>query len=262
MGNPKITIVTAVYQRHLLTKYVLGKYYDQQKRGLTGVDMSLVAVGSEGKISKDICESNGFSYVEAPNMPLNEKWMVALHKAKETNPDAIVFVNSDDVMSSNYYLTSYTTMMDAGVGFLGIRDLYFMNLKDTKNMGNLFYWPGYTGQRKDIRNESIGAGRVFSRDMLEKVKWQLWKPGVKLPKCLDGECYNYIVGKLGVSFKTISMEEMNVAGVDIKTETNISPIGRYSKDGRTLKGKEKQLVMKKLGIGDIFRFMNKIDKVK
>jgi len=262
MSKPKITVVTAMWQRHELTKYVLGKYHKLQQSDITGVDMSLVAVGSEGKVSQQICESNGFTYVEAPNMPLNEKWMVALKKSQETDPDGVIFVNSDDVMSPDYFLKSYQTMMDAGVGFLGIRDLYFMNLKDPQRMGHLFHWPGYVGQRRDVRNESIGAGRVFSRDMLEKVKWQLWKPGKKLPKCLDGECYNYIVGKLGVDFKTVSMAEMDVAGVDIKIETNISPIGRYSKHGKTLNGKEKIAVMRKLDIEDIFKFMKKPDRIK
>lgn len=261
MANPRITVVTAVYKRHHLTKYVLNKYRMlQEKEDETGVSMSLVAVGSEGSLSRGICEKRKFAYVEAPNMPLNVKWMAALHKAKETNPDAVMFVNSDDVMSSDYFFKSYETMMNAGVGFFGIRDLYFMNMRDSNLMGQIFYWPGYVGHRRDVRNESIGAGRLFSREMLEKVNWQLWKPGVKLPKCLDGECYNYIVGKLGVEFITKEMKELDVAGVDIKTEINISPIKRYSKDGRVIKGLAKDALIKKLGIQDIFKFMKKKDR--
>jgi hypothetical protein len=118
MSMPRITVTTAVWQRHDLTNYVLSKYHALQKNSkLTGVELSLVAVGSEGAVSKKICESNGFTYVEAPNMPLNEKWMVAVNKTKETNPDALLFVNSDDVVSQNYFLNAYEAMMNAKVVF-------------------------------------------------------------------------------------------------------------------------------------------------
>lgn len=259
--KPKITVVTAVYKRHDLTKYVLNKY-KQMKDMNIGVNLSLVAAGSEEKISQSICENNDFMYIETPNMPLNKKWVAATKKASETDPDAIVFVNSDDVVSPDYFLKTFNKMNEKDVEFLGIRDLYFMGIGHKTLCGRMFYWPGYTGSRRDDGDEPIGAGRVFSRSLLDRLDWELWNPKDSFKNGIDGRCFAYL-RQNNVKHLSIWMRDLDVAGIDIKSGFNICPLSRYQKTSNGyIKGKEKEEIMKKLYISDIFDKLDLVDCVK
>ena len=58
------------------------------------IDLELIAVGSEGDKSQQLCENHGFAYVEHDNMPLNRKYNAASRLAQESNPDAVYRIDS------------------------------------------------------------------------------------------------------------------------------------------------------------------------
>ena len=62
------------------------------------LNLELVAVGSEGDKSKNICEESGFNYFEYENQPMSEKWNFGLQMTKKFNPDAVIIIGSDDLI--------------------------------------------------------------------------------------------------------------------------------------------------------------------
>ena len=100
MGKRRITLITAVWKRHELTGLVLNRFRNIKRELSDTIDLELIAVGSEGDASRQLCENHGFTYVEQDNMPLNRKYNAASRLAQESNPDAVYRIDSDDWITS------------------------------------------------------------------------------------------------------------------------------------------------------------------
>lgn len=183
--RPKIVLLTCVWRRHELTKIVLS-YYEKVREYLAEhVDITLLAIGSEGQASRRICEQHGFNYLEYKNIPLSDKWEFGVKSSQAFDPDGVVIVGSDDLISHSLF-KSYAELLHEGYLFCGLSDGYFMDLK---NPESILYWKGYGGLKSQQGmpwrlNETIGMGRFYSRTLLELIDYSLWG-GVKINKGLD-----------------------------------------------------------------------------
>lgn len=122
----------------------------------------IVVVGSEGEISKSL--AHDVFYVEAPNHPLDAKFDIGIEFCKRFAPDMVSLVGSDDFITADYFRWAKTKIR-SGFDLVGFLDFYLTDFK----LNKIYYWGGYNGKR---RGESIGAGRIFSKKILDAVEWK------------------------------------------------------------------------------------------
>jgi glycosyltransferase involved in cell wall biosynthesis len=166
----RLCLVTCVWKRPALTSLVF-RHYRHLAKSMQGIDITIVAAGSEGTQSRDLCEANGVHYVESPNTPLSFKWDLALHEARLFEPDGIIIVGSDDLLDENLF-RFYIRCLEDGDMFVGLLDAYFIELASEQ----MIYWRGFgdlAGQPERV-NETLGMGRCLSRRLLEQLNYSLW----------------------------------------------------------------------------------------
>ena len=104
-------------------------------------------------------------------VPLGEKWLRGLDFARRQLPDAILLASSSVWYTSGYiqsmlpYLEEYD--------YVGLEDMYAVDFRKTEK--KLLYWGGYYNRRK---GQSLGAGRLLSRRILDKVDWNICNPNL------------------------------------------------------------------------------------
>jgi len=217
MSGRIVALITAVWKRHELTALVLNRFRNIKDELAGTIDVKLIAVGSEGDASRQLCENHGFAYVEQDNMPLNRKYNAASRLAQESNPDAVYRIDSDDWITSAA-ITNSLKKIDDGHLAIGLLDLYFLDLVSFK----LGRWPGYGffNNKKRIwawrnRGKTVGVGRCFSRKLMDELGWEIWDQEPELSKWLDTNCDERLKER-GHKIKGFTMEGLQTFAMDIK----------------------------------------------
>ena len=242
--NDKINtmvILTCIWKRPKLTRIVLSHYRGLKKELKGEINLELVAVGSEGERSKNICEESEFNYFEYENQPMSEKWNFGLQMTKKINPDAVIIVGSDDLIDKNL-LKFYDKKLKQGYMMVGIKDFYIYDTERRK----LAYWRGY-GKLNDAHrmNETIGLARCLSRTLLDKLDFNIWND-LNISKNLDGamttrlkEVGIYPVSEANMPYVDLdnqlygaghlgyNLKDIEGFAIDIKTKTNVTTFDRY-----------------------------------
>ena len=153
-----LTVVTALWQRPALATVVLGYY--------VGLGLDVVAVRSpeDPDPAPDV---SGVRYVEAPNAPLSDKWNVAMRALPQGR--AALVVGSDDLVAADY-LARAVRWLGRGLHLVRATEIAFV---DTA-----------TGRAMACRPSRLGGGRVLSPDLLGRLDYAPWPPG--LDRRLDG----------------------------------------------------------------------------
>ncbi|MEB3884952.1 tetratricopeptide repeat protein [Lyngbya sp. CCY1209] len=238
----KIVIYTCVWSRPELTRVVLSHYSDLQKQLSGKIQLELLAVGSEGETSRQVCESCGFDYLEHPNLPLSAKWEYGLNRCADYDPDAVIIVGSDDIVSRGL-IEFYDQKLREGLVFVGIKDGYFWDVMS----GQMMWWKGYG--RLDTRRfgETIGMARCLARPLLDRLNFSAWK-GLQINKRLDRIVTQKLLDLglqildhenlipvendskiLKIGHCGFWMQEIEGFAVDIKTSENITPFSLLKK---------------------------------
>lgn len=218
--KPVICLFVATYKRLKLVDYVFS-YYNQLKTELNDIcDLKLICVGSDGKDGEVVAKKNGFEYYEYQNNPLSYKFNYACRKCKKHDPDALISIGSDDLISIEFF-KEYVKLINEGVDFCGILDIFIL----TK--GELGYWSGYPKNSKRYL-EPIGPGKFFSRRLIEMLNWEPWA-GKSVNSGLDGLA-NDNMSKLNYSKKILKCSEVNGFIIDIKTNVNITKPDKFNYD--------------------------------
>lgn len=209
-----IVLIVTMYKRHQLTDFVF-QYYKNLKNLLSNeINLTLLACGSENTTSEYLAQKNEFEYIEHPNLPLSKKHNYLLQESKKYNPDGVVLIGSDDIISEKTFL-KYKELYNNDYDFIGFKDIYMYD-------GKLYYWGGYTDKRKD---ETVGAGRFFSKNLLDNCNWDLW--GDKdINKGLDLLAFGKIK-KFNPKTKILSSLNSEYKIVDIKTDENLTEIKNF-----------------------------------
>lgn len=206
----KILLVTALYQRHDLSKIIL-PYYNK-------FDIQKLAVGSEGNVSREVAESSGWNYFESLNSPLTFKFTSLFQKAREYAPDAVLLMGSDDLISERlirYYQDNYSAEAKY---LMGLKDLYFYHSRT----GKAIQHQGFIGTKSPF---TIGCGRIFSRALLDTIDWKPWGEQ-RTERGLDITC-SRIFERIGVKEKQLTMDEAGMA-VDIKTDVGLTKMETFN----------------------------------
>jgi hypothetical protein len=162
----RVVAALAVYGRLPLLEHTIRRLYE--KNGCYKV----VCAG-DGVEEKKLCESLGAVWTPRRNKPLGMKWNSAFQKARDFNPDAIVFCGSSDWLSDNWFsiMRPHVERHD----FVGVPGC---DLIDIHNTIRGCHWAGYKGYRKERENESIGIGRMLSRRLLNAMDWTPFDPAL------------------------------------------------------------------------------------
>lgn len=177
----RVVAALAVYGRLPLLDHTIRRLY--QKNGCYKVICS-------GSLPEDrqLAESLGAVWVHHDNRHLGGKWNAAFYKAKDFDPDAVVFVGSSDFISNNWFeiMKPYVDQY----GFAGVPGSYMLDIRESIRG---IHWPGYAGCRPERANETIGVGRMLSRRLLDAIGWLPFKPILK--RSLDYSMKNIAAAK-------------------------------------------------------------------
>jgi hypothetical protein len=182
------------------------------KRDFPRVRISTVVVGSEGDVSRNLCESYGFIYVEHENTPLGSKANARLTACKLLDPDYVILIGSDDLISSRCFALMLSKMQK-GYDEIAPLDIYYYNSLDESST----YSHGYQGRR---RGEPVAAGRCLSKSILDRMDWKIWPDST--PKGLDSLSRDKIRRNRNNHYY-YSCRENGVVICDVKSEINLTP---------------------------------------
>jgi len=215
-----ICLFTVTYKRPELTDYVLNYYKDIKTKIEHLCNLHMICIGSDGEIGKSIAKKNGFEYIEYQNNPVSQKHNFAAQSCKKYNPDAVIYVGSDDIMSIEFFIF-YIGLIKNGYDFCGITDIYFL----TKD--RLGYWSGYPKTSSRF-GEPIGPGKLYSRVLMDKLNWRPWGDE-NWDRKLD-TLVTRNLSKLTYKGTTTTCEKLGGYFIDIKTNVNISDINDFVYD--------------------------------
>jgi hypothetical protein len=163
----RVVILTTVWGRPALTRAVLA-YYVQVAVGLAvrGIELEVLAVTStEDPDPPDLMRDRWerVSMCNASNDDLCSKWNAGVRAALEAWPDlgALITVGSDDLLTWEY--------ID-----LATRLIRYGHKTLSPDVCHFYDWE--TGRAVKLKPFFGGAGRVFSRDVIDALGGQLW-PG-------------------------------------------------------------------------------------
>ena len=211
----KIVLGTAIWGRDELTRIVLS-YYKELSRYY---DLELIAIGSEGDVSRSIAYDCGWDYIEHLNYPLTDKFnMLSRIAGDYDNMDAFMLIGSDDLVNRHVFNHYFKTYNRDTQHMLGFEKCYFYDAC----LNKLYDFNGY----KIMNGSSIGAGRIFSRSVLEKADYQLWIPSDK-NRGLDINCSKRLK-ELNIPEYAISSMSPEAVIIDVKTDENLNSITRIS----------------------------------
>lgn len=137
-------------------------------RDINGIDF-IVLVGHEDE-ARDIANGYNCTFVYHPNNPLGSKWNVGWRMALNLfNPDHYIFVGSSDWLCADYLDIMLPHMDDYDI--IGVRGMYLIDYGD--GLRRVCKWHGYKDERE---GESIGIGRILSRDIVTKMNGTPFNP--------------------------------------------------------------------------------------
>lgn len=174
------------------------------------IQIITVVAGSQKSKSRKIVEKYGFDYIEVPNSPIGRKANARLKACKKHNPDAVLLLGSDDLISNDtfaFYLDNIRHYSE-----IAPLDIYYYDT-ESKTMAHSI---GYTGKRE---GEPIAVGRMLDKEILNLVDWQLWSDGEE--RFLDG----WVIKKLsGLDYQKLyfRLKHHNLFILDIKSRINMT----------------------------------------
>lgn len=209
--RPLVAIVTGIWQRPDVFKLFADGVTNLVSD--TDIDYVCIVAGSEGKRSRDLAEGYGYEYIEKPNQPLADKMNSTVTYAKMLNPDYVLCLGSDDVITPEL-MNVYQHCMKRGTDYIATTDFYFYHIQKRQAM----YWGGY--REKNRIGIACGAGRLLSRRLMKEWDWTIWFN--KDSKGLDNSMETRL--KVTPHTRTVfSMKNYRVYGIDIKSDVNMTP---------------------------------------
>lgn len=95
----------------------------------------------------------------APNSPLGAKWQIGVNSIRGY-ADLLIITGSDDILSPEFF-TRANELLNEGYHFIGLKSWYVYDLKS-------IYKFDYTAPLP------LGGGRVYSRELLEKINYNVF----------------------------------------------------------------------------------------
>jgi len=168
----------------------------------------IVIVGStEGDYN--VAKDCGVQFIEHRNHPLSNKLQCGIRYARTLDPDAILINGSDSMLTPNW-CSCASKFIEDGYYLVGKRSILICKLFAAQDV-RLDY------KIYKYRKDPIGAGRMFSRVILDKMNWELFPQN--LERGLDSSCFHNFISYAEYE-KIALMDEMNnVFVIEVKSDS-------------------------------------------
>lgn len=204
----RIAIVTALWGRPELSRVILDYY----GRMAMCDDLEIVLLCATSKTQDTVvAQECGWNTVYALNDPLSQKFNKLFETAKALQSDAVLLTGSDDLIEKSL-IKHYAANYNADTPHLvGLKDIYFYGIEAQKSV----YWNGW-GESMHSKGipRTIGAGRLFSRRILDIMQWRPWQDQI-LPRGLDSAS-GQEMRKRGIVELPLTMQETGGIVCDFK----------------------------------------------
>lgn len=197
----RIGILTALWQRRELARVVMTHHANLQ---IPDVELVPLAVGSEGKASRDLAHECGYHYVAARNHPVSDKLNKGMQAFASAGVDAVVVTDSDDLLNAAYF-EHVAGKIAEGNELIELRGIYFYSAITD----DLVYADAW----------STGVGRCFSSSLLRRRRWTGWQPGMN--KMLNSGQQVPLIQWANPRAWVPDLRKTEIRVVDIKTGHNI-----------------------------------------
>jgi hypothetical protein len=218
--KPKVIFVSCTYKRPEITKKIIQIWEKIQENTKNYLEYENIIVDSEYSNLEVFKNNRRFKYFNYENFPISNKWNYAASILKTKVFDYVIFLGSDDFVDEDL-MNEYYKKMKSKYDFIGIQDMYVYNLKNNKK----YYWRGYK-KETGRQGETIGLGRCFSKNLLEKLNYQPWIDGIN--KSLDSSMQNKLKGISNFTKTTINLKKDGGFACDVKSNLNITNIEMYN----------------------------------
>jgi len=209
--EPKILVATIIWQRFDLFRKLV-HHYNQ-------LGLDVLAIGSEGDISRSVCEELGCAYVEHPNEPLGSKMNRRLdYFLEHTEYTHLLLVGSDDFIDDVVLNKIYEMLPNYDI--ISWSDLYYLD----DVTGNILYSEGYKNS-PTRRGEPIAPGRCISRKVIHDLRGQLWDQHITRSPDFNA----WLKLRKFPRQITLSCKEINGIILDVKTPTNKNSFEKVKK---------------------------------
>ena len=202
-SNMKIICVMAVYKRPEITLATI----ELLKKQTYPLDR-IIIVGS-CDLDRTVAEKACVEYLHHKNMPLGDKWQHGIAYARKYEPDAILINGSDSWLTTNW-CEKTKPFIDKGFHLVGKTKWYSCRVDPNKK---LFIVHRAYKSRKD----PVGAGRLFSKEILDKMDWKLFPRGIR--SSLDGHSYKNMLTKTTVDKVKLLNNIEDAFMMDVKSST-------------------------------------------
>ncbi len=176
----KIILCTCIYKRPILTRYCLEKWLNSSIFKI----VIIYSLDEDYDNLKDLL-TDRVIIKKYDNFPLSNKWNYSVKTAENLNPDAIMILGSDDIFL-NEYVTKAQYFINRGIDYISaskwIDCCFYANkilLAETRYI-------------KRTTIDGIGAGRIYSNNLLKKINYELYNFEKPLDKCLDGNSFKKV----------------------------------------------------------------------
>lgn len=163
MNKPRIVAVMPVSGREELFPLTIKRLYQQE-----GVDMKVVVMGDTSDEAMLARKSGASCYGWWNEETLGQKWQDGVLLAKEYDPDAIMIVGSGNWFTNGWVKTLFPYLGDYDM--VGSEAMYVYQIRQNDQI--MIHWNGYHNNAR--KGDMLGAGRLISRRMLDKVDWQIY----------------------------------------------------------------------------------------
>ena len=130
----------------------------------------LVVVG-KSKAERKVAQDCGVDFLEQENRPLIQKFQNGLYHLRQFDPDAVIIWPSDCWLSPKWLEIASKCIKNEGAALVGkpIFHVCYANKNSKIKIQKRSYKVG--GKRWP---EPAGGGRIFSREVLDKLDWKLF----------------------------------------------------------------------------------------
>jgi hypothetical protein len=182
LPNPpvkKLVIVSCIYKRMDISTFCIKRWSEYKHIH------KIIVVYSLDEDFQRIKDLPNVHFVKHANNPLSLKYQKGVSEAKQFNADAIMILGSDDIVSQEYIDKAHDCL-NKGYQFIGIKS--WLNSCFYKN--NFIYTQ--TTYRYRPLGDGIGAGRIISKYLLDKCRWNLYVFSRPANRGLDGASFRNI----------------------------------------------------------------------
>lgn len=218
----RLALITTVYRRPRLTNLVLTHYAALAERMKEEFEITIYAAFSrmEDPDFHDLSYFRrlGIRVVFAENEPLSDKWNAVSTIAYQDDPDALIVFGSDDLMN------------DTLVRLLALQVRYG---HDAVTLNNCYFYHPLSRRASLLSDARIGAGRTFSRRLLQHLDGYLWPTGSHIR---PDHTQNEHLEQSGHAFHFVNLPDHALPPykpfrkpvlVDVKTDTNRWPFSDF-----------------------------------